>query len=211
MCTSLSDDQLLAAYAEQGDQHAFQQLVHRHKDRVYGFILGMVHDAELANDLFQDTFLKVIDVMHRRRSGYTPKGRFIGWVLMIARNVVYDYKRSRNKWKDVANNDEDYWERLPDDTKSPDEQLYLKERRQWLDDCIESLPPAQREVVLLRQDAGLTFREIAEITGVSINTSLGRMRYALINLRTMIDQQSRRYAPKTDQFGNGKLSTTTHV
>ena len=211
MYTSLPDDQLLSAYAERGDQRAFQQLVNRHKDRVYGFILGMVHDSELANDLFQDTFLKVIDVMHRRRGGYDPQGRFLGWVLMIARNVVYDYKRSRSKWKDIANDDEEYWDRIPDDAKSADEQLYLKERSQWLDACIESLPPSQREVVLLRQDAELTFREIAEITGVSINTALGRMRYALIHLRAMINRQSQRYAPEADQPGNGQSPKTTYV
>ncbi len=211
MYKSRSDDELLAAYVERGDQRAFQQLVNRHKDRVYGFILGMVHDTELANDLFQDTFLKVVDVMHRRRGSYTPQGRFMGWVLMIARNVVYDYKRSRNKWKDIAGEDENYWDRLPDDAKAPDEELYLKERSQWLDACIGALPPPQREVVLLRQDAGLTFREIAEITDVSINTALGRMRYALINLRAMITQQSQRYAPKVDQLENGQLSAKAYV
>lgn len=205
------DDELLAAYIERGDQLAFQRLVNRHKDRVYGFIFGMVYDTELASDLFQDTFLKVIDVMHRRRGSYTPQGRFLGWVLMIARNVVYDYKRGRSKWRDVANEDEGYWDRLPDDGKSPDEELYLKERGQWLDSCIEALPPVQREVVLLRQDAGLTFREIAEITDVSINTALGRMRYALINLRTMIERQSQCYAPKSERLENGQLPTKAHV
>ncbi len=211
MYKSWPDDQLLSAYVEQGDQRAFQQLVNRHKDRVYGFILGMVYDAELANDLFQDTFLKVVDVMHRRRGNYTPQGRFLGWVLRIARNVVYDHKRSRNKWKDIADGDEEYWDRLPDNAKAPDEELYLKERSQWLDACIKSLPPPQREVVLLRQDAGLTFREIAKVTDVSINTALGRMRYALINLRTMIERQSRRYAPKEEQLENGQLSAKTNA
>jgi len=211
MRPSLPDDQLLAAYVERGDQFAFQQLVNRHKDRVYGFILGMVHDAELANDLFQDTFLKVIDVMHRRRGGYTPQGKFLGWILMIARNVVYDYKRSRNKWMDVASENEDYWDYLPDDAHTPDDSLYFKERSQWLNACIQSLPPAQREVVLLRQDADLTFREISEITGVSINTALGRMRYALINLRRMIDRPSQRYAPATESSERQSISKRTHV
>ena len=202
---------MLAAYAERGDQLAFQQLVHRHKDRVYRFILGMVHDTELANDLFQDTFLKVIDVMHRRRKGYHPQGRFLGWVLMIARNVVYDHKRSRNKWKDISESDEEYWDRLPDETTLPDERLHLKERTHWLDGCIQSLPPLQREVILLRQDAELTFREIAEITGVSTNTALGRMRYALINLRRMMDQPSRHNDSCADPLKNGALPKQTHV
>ncbi|MCY4172395.1 MAG: sigma-70 family RNA polymerase sigma factor [Bacteroidetes bacterium] len=211
MRSTLSDDQLLAAYAEKGDQLAFEQLVRRHKDRVYGFIMGMVRDTELANDLFQDTFVKVIDVMHRRRTHYSPQGRFVGWILMIARNVVFDYKRSRNKWKDVAGDNEEYWEQLPDENHTPDDLLYFKERSQWLDDCIQSLPPSQREVVLLRQDAELTFREISEITGVSINTALGRMRYALINLRAMIDKQSQSYAPPGSDIGCNSYSTTTHA
>lgn len=199
MCSSKPDDELVSAYAERGDQLAFQKLVHRHKDQVYSFILGMVHDAELASDLFQDTFIKVIDVMHRRRRGYTPQGRFLGWVLMIARNVVYDHRRSRSKWKDISESDEEYWNQLPADIPLPDEVLYRKERSQWLNACIASLPPAQREVVLLRQDAGLTFREISEITGVSINTALGRMRYALTNLRQMMDAASQQCAMKQNE------------
>jgi len=209
MATHLSDDQLMAAYAEKGDQYAFQQLVSRHKDRVYGFILAMVHDSELANDLFQDTFVKVIDVVHRRRSGYSPQGRFLGWILMIARNVVFDYKRSRHKWRDVAADNTEYWEQLPDETHAPDDLLYLKERSQWLDACIQSLPPTQREVVLLRQDADLTFREISEITGVSINTTLGRMRYALINLRAIIDKQS--LPPRASDSEKKTYSRSTHA
>ncbi len=207
----MSDDQLVEHFVNRGDQIAFQQLVNRHKDRIYGFILGMVYDAELTNDLFQDTFVKVLDVMHRRRGGYTPQGRFLGWVLMIARNVVYDHMRSRKKWKDPASDDEDYWENLLDDAKLPDEQLHEKERSQWLDECIASLPPKQREVVLLRQGDELTFREIAEITEVSINTVLGRMRYALVHLRKMIDQESQRYMPKASPSGNGQVHKTTNA
>ena len=211
MNKSLSDDELLTAYAERGDQLAFRQLVDRHKDRVYSFILGMVHDAELASDLFQDTFLRVIDVMQRRRGSYKPQGRFLGWVLMIARNVVYDHKRSRKKWKDVSDGDDGFWDRLPDDAEPADEALHLRERSQWLSACINNLPPAQREVVLLRQDAELTFREIAEITDVSINTALGRMRYALINLQKMIEQQSSSYAPQSTRSQNMQLTAVTHV
>ena len=195
MRSQIPDDQLFAAYAERGDQGAFRQLIERHQERVYGFILGMVHDPELASDLFQDTFLRVVDVIQRRRGAYDPRGRFLGWVLRIARNVVLDHKRSRAKWQDVADDDETYWDRLPDDAEPADDVLHRKEQRNWLDACIARLPAAQREVLLLRQDSGLTFREIAEITNVSINTALGRMRYALINLRSMIQEQSKRYVP----------------
>ena len=188
-----SDDQLFAAYTERGDQQAFRQLVERHQERVYGFILGMVQDPELASDLFQDTFVRIIDVIQRRPGAYDPRGRFLGWVLRIARNVVFDHKRSRSKWHDVAASDDTYWDRLPDDAVPLEDELHRKEQRNWLDACIAQLPAAQREVLLLRQDAGLTFREIAEITNVSINTALGRMRYALINLRLMMQKQSRCY------------------
>ncbi len=193
MRSQIPDDQLIMAYAERGDQNAFRQLVERHQERVYGFILGMVHDPDLARDLFQDTFMRVVDVIQRRRGSYDPRGRFLGWVLRIARNVVLDYKRSRSKWHDAAGGDEAFWDRLPDDAAPADDELHRKEQRKWLDACIARLPVAQREVLLLRQDSDLTFREIAEITNVSINTALGRMRYALINLRSMVKEQSKDY------------------
>ena len=186
----ITDDALMAAYADHGDQHAFNRLVRRHKDQIYRYILGMVRDPELASDLFQDTFLRVIDVVQRRRGSYTPQSRFVGWVMRIARNIVLDYKRSRSKWYDISEGDDTYWDRLPDQMPLADELLHCQEQRDWLDACIAKLPDAQREVLLLRQDSDLTFREIATITDVSINTALGRMRYALINLRSVIKQQT---------------------
>ena len=206
----ISDDQLLTAYADHGDQQAFNRLVRRHKDRVYRYILGMVRDRQLASDLFQDTFLRVIDVVQGRRGSYTPQSRFLGWVMRIARNVVLDYKRKRSKSYDILNGDETYWDRLPDKATPPDELLHSKQQRNWLDQCIARLPEAQREVLMLRQDTDLTFREIAEITNVSINTALGRMRYALINLRSMIEQQKGQYAPERGELpkkGLGKTAT----
>ena len=188
------DEQLVAAYLERGDQRAFRTLVERHQERIYGYLLGMVRDRDLANDLFQDTFLRVIDAMQRRRGSYTQQGRWVGWVMRIARNATLDHLRSRKKWQDVsaATGDEDagasYWDRLPDDAPAADEQLHRLQQHEWLDACIEHLPPEQREVLLLRQETELTFREIADLTEVSINTALGRMRYALLNLRRMIEE-----------------------
>lgn len=190
MAEKISDDALLAAYADRGDRHAFSQLVRRHKDHVYRYILGMVRDPELASDLFQDTFLRVINVLQKRPGAYTPQNRFGGWVTRIARNIVLDHMRSRSKWQDISEGDETYWERLPDTEPLADEVLHSNQQRDWLDQFIARLPDAQREVLILRQDTELTFREIADITDVSINTALGRMRYALINLRSMMKEQS---------------------
>ena len=200
MADQVSDDALMAAYADHGDQRAFNKLVRRHKDHVYRYIFAMVQDSELASDLFQDTFLRVIDVLQKRRGSYTPQSRFAGWVTRIARNVVLDHMRSRSKWHDVSDGDENYWSRLPDKEPLADEVLHRNEQRSWMSACIAQLPDAQREVLILRQDTDLTFREIADITGVSINTALGRMRYALINLRSIMNK----HVSQAD--GDGMLS-----
>jgi len=150
----------------------------------------MVRDREVANDLFQETFLRVIKALNKDRGSYTVQGKFLGWVLRIARNAALDHLRAKKKWQDVSslNGEEDtsYWDRLPDDGPSADVQLHASEQNDLLRECIERLPEEQREVLLLRHESDLTFREIADLTGCSINTALGRMRYALINLRRMM-------------------------
>lgn len=185
-----TDDQLVAAYLERGDTQAFRRLVERHQERIYGYLLGMVRDPEVANDLFQETFLRVLAALRQERASYTRQGRWLAWVLRIARNAALDYLRSRRRWRDVTpetgKEHTTFWDRLPDETPGADEMLEAAERQAQLAACIERLPPEQREVLLLRQEAELTFREIAELTGVSINTALGRMRYALNNLRKMM-------------------------
>ena len=190
-----SDEQLVTAYLDQNDQQAFSTLVQRHQERIFGYLLGMVHDKNLANDLFQETFLRVIKAMNNQRGSYTKQGRWLAWVMRIARNATLDHLRSRKKWQDVSDNaDEEnasYWERLPDDAPMPDELLKRAEQRDWLDACIDRLSPEQREVLLLRHESELTFREIAELTDCSINTALGRMRYALLNLRQMMGDKKK--------------------
>lgn len=185
-----TDEELVAAYLEEGDERAFRQLVERHQDRIFGYIMGMVKNRALANDLFQETFVRVIDAMQDRRGSYTQQGHWISWVMRIARNATIDHIRKQKKWADVSNDDPEdnrsFWERLPDDAPFADEELHRSEQREWLDEHIQQLAPEQREVLLLRQTTDLTFREIAELTDVSINTALGRMRYALKNLRKMI-------------------------
>ena len=185
-----TDEALVAAYLDRGDQAAFRSLVERHQERIFGYLLGMVRDREVANDLFQETFLRVIAAMQRQRGSYAQQGRWLGWVMRIARNAALDHLRRRKKWTDVSPaSDEDagsFWDRLPDAEPFADELLHHADQVARLEACIERLPPEQREVVLLRHETDLTFREIAEITEVSINTALGRMRYALLNLRRMM-------------------------
>lgn len=182
-----TDEALAAAYIERDDESAFRTLVERHEARIFGYLLGMVRNREVANDLFQETFLRVISAMRRERGSYERQGRWLAWVMRIARNSALDHLRRRKKWQDVdKDGEETFWEQMPDDMPIADDRLRHVEQARLLEVCIRNLPPEQREVVLLRHETDLTFREIADLTGVSINTALGRMRYALINLRKMM-------------------------
>ncbi len=186
-----ADEALVARYVEEADQAAFRTLVERHQERVFSYLRGMVKDREVANDLFQETFYRVIRALHEERGSYTGQGKFLGWVLRIARNAALDHLRARKKWQDMGPDDETgqtgWWDRLPDDAPSALELVQGTEERDLLTACIDQLSPDQREVVLLRHASDLTFREIAELTDCSINTALGRMRYALVNLRRMME------------------------
>ena len=187
-----TDEELITAYLEENDQEAFRTLVERHQDQIFGYLMGMVKDRAVANDLFQETFLRVVEAMQDRRGSYTHRGQWLSWVMRIARNAAIDHIRKQKKWADVANDDEEegrsFWDTLPTDEPHADEALHRAEQREWLDEHIQKLSPEQREVLLLRQETDLTFREIAELTDVSINTALGRMRYALKNLRKMMEE-----------------------
>ncbi len=185
-----TDEELVTAYLEEDDEQAFQQLVERHQDRIFGYLMGMVKNRAVANDLFQETFERVIKAMQGQRGSYDPQGQWLSWVMSIARNAAIDHTRRQKKWKEVPQKEDDgrsFWDTLEDDSPYADEQLHRAEQREWLDEHIEQLAPEQREVLLLRQETDLTFREIAELQDVSINTALGRMRYALKNLRKMME------------------------
>ncbi len=187
-----TDEDLVTTYLEEGDESAFRQLVERHQDRIFGYLMGMVKDRAVANDVFQDTFVRVIDAM--RDGSYTQKGKWLSWVMSIARNAAIDHMRKQKKWADVPHDPDEgrsFWETLEDDSPYADEELHRAEQREWLDEHIEQLAPEQREVLLLRQETDLTFREIAELQDVSINTALGRMRYALKNLRKMMENSDK--------------------
>lgn len=197
-----TDEELVTAYLEEDDEQAFRTLVERHQDQIFGYLMGMVKNRAVANDLFQETFLRVINAMQERRGSYTHKGQWLSWVMRIARNAAIDHMRKQKKWADVSQDEDDdrsFWDTVADeDEPAADEELHRAEQREWLDEYIEQLSPEQREVLLLRQETELTFREIAELTDVSINTALGRMRYALKNLRKMMEQSGKTSLAETN-------------
>lgn len=184
----MTDEQLAILYIE-GNNRAFDLLLERNKTKIFTYILFVVRNRELANDVFQDTFVKVI--VRLQRGDYQPTGKFSAWVMRIAHNVVMDLYRATSN-SNVVDVDEDNdmtkveGEDLIDE---PIETAFINE--QVLTDVkhlMEMLPPLQREVVFMRFFQNLSFKEISETTGVSINTALGRMRYAIINMRRLMNQ-----------------------
>ena len=183
----LSDQVLLNSYLA-GDRGAISQLIDRHSNRVRDYIRMMVEDRDVADDILQETFIKAVRVIDEGR--YADSGKFLSWVLRIAHNQVIDYFRSQKSAKTVNESESGYnvlgTLRFAESTvedRMISEQIAADVRR-----LVDHLPEEQREVVMLRYCSGLSFQEIAEQTEVSINTALGRMRYALINLRKMIKE-----------------------
>lgn len=173
-----------------GDETCIETLINRHRTKVYTYILLTIKNQSLAEDLFQETFIKVIQSL--RNGKYRDNGRFLSWVIRIAHNLIIDHFRKEKQMNAVSNDDTEMdlfnSKKLADDNI---EQLMVSSQiRKDLRRLINELPDDQREVVLLRHFGGLSFKEIADHTGVSINTALGRMRYALINLRKMINERN---------------------
>ena len=185
----VSDQKLLNCYLS-GDRNAISQLIERHSRRVRDYIQMMVKDGDVADDIFQETFIKAVRVIDEGR--YTDNGRFLSWILRIAHNQVIDHFRAQKQNRQLNEAEAGYdvlgTLRLAERTVADEivcEQIAGDVRR-----MVELLPDEQREVVMMRYYSGLSFKEIAEQTGVSINTALGRMRYALINLRKMIKEKN---------------------
>ena len=187
MRASLSDRDLIRAYRE-GDERAFETLLNRYQSGVFSKIVFVVRDHELANDLFQDTWIKVVKVL---KSGkYVEEGKFGPWVMRIAHNAAIDHFRRNRKKRMVRPTDEfDIFDTLAHDAPNAMDNMVQEEVLAELRQLIPALPEEQRAVVKMRLEQQCSFKEIAEETGVSINTALGRMRYALINLRRMVDEQ----------------------
>ncbi len=183
-----TDKELIDLYLE-GHEHALESLINRHQDKVFTSIMMFVKDTNLAEDIFQDTFIKVL---HTLRSGtYKEEGKFAPWVMRISYNLCIDHFRRLKRNPMVATSDGfDIFEVLKFADENAEDRIIRKETHHKVRKLVESLPEEQREVVILRHYAGLSFKEIADTTGVSINTALGRMRYALINLRKMITENA---------------------
>ncbi len=183
----LSDQDLIGRYLA-GNESALEQLIRRHKNRVFAYILMVVKDKELAEDLFQDTFIKVINTF---RSGqYKEEGKFIQWVMRISHNLIIDHFRKSKRLPVVENNDEyDIFDKVRIPVESIEDQIIIEQIHKDVKNLIDYLPKEQREVLVMRHYADMSFKDIAEVTNVSINTALGRMRYALINLRKLVREK----------------------
>ena len=185
--TELSDNELIKQFLS-GDESVLEMLITRHQRKVFTSILLLVKDKELAEDLFQETFIKVINTL--RSGNYHEEGKFLPWVVRIGHNLVIDYFRKQKRMPMVRDTDE---YSVMDGLKLTDENIEDKmivcQIHTEIRQLIEYLPLDQREVVIMRHYADMSFKDIAESTNVSINTSLGRMRYALINLRKLIKEK----------------------
>ena len=183
----LSDQQLLNSYLS-GDQSAISQLIEKYRRRVTEYIRMMVKDRDVADDIFQDTFIKVIRTIDSGR--YVDNGKFLSWVLRIAHNQVIDHFRQKKQSNNVTEADAgfDILNTLRFSERTVEDDIVEGQIGEQIRAMVAELPEEQREVVMMRYYSGLSFKEIAEMTGVGINTALGRMRYALINLRKMIKE-----------------------
>ncbi len=182
----VSDQELIGRYIA-GNQSSLEILIHRHKNRVFAYILMIVKDKELAEDLFQDTFIKVINTI--RSGSYKEEGKFIQWVMRIAHNLIIDYFRKSKRIPIVENKDEyDIFDKVRIPVESVEERLITEQIHLDVKKLIEYLPLEQKEVLMMRHYGDMSFKDIAEVTNVSINTALGRMRYALINLRKLVHE-----------------------
>jgi len=187
--TTISDKQLIKEYLN-GNQISLEKLISRHKNRVYAYILMVVKDKQLADDIFQDTFIKVINTM--KAGSYKEEGKFIQWVMRIAHNLIIDFFRKSKRIPVIDNDSSDFdiFDTISLTDKSIEETLIVNQIHKDVRGLIEHLPPEQKEVLYMRHYSDMSFKDIAEQTDVSINTALGRMRYALINLRKLIKEKN---------------------
>lgn len=181
-----NDSQLVSEYMK-GRESCLEVLINRHQSRVYSYIISKIRDEDLANDVFQDTFVKVINTLRAGR--YNEEGKFLPWVMRIAHNLVIDHFRKAKRMPTIAPSDDfDIFDIIKDGAPTVENAMIREQIEKDLVRMVEFLPEEQKEVLKLRIYSKLSFKEIAEQTDVSINTALGRMRYALMNLRKIIEQ-----------------------
>jgi len=187
----ISDSSLVSLYIK-GNERAFEQLVQRHKSRIYTTIYLIVKDQCVAEDLLQDSFIKAISTIKSGR--YNDEGKFLPWIMRIAHNLAIDYFRRERRYPTVILEDgSNVFNTLDFSEDSAESVQIKKETHERLRELIQQLPEQQREVLMMRHYGEMSFQEIADATGVSINTALGRMRYALINLRKQMHKNKIRY------------------
>jgi len=186
---NLSDFELVQEFID-GKASSIETLINRHRKKVYTYIVVIVKNHSLAEDVFQDTFIKVINSLREGR--YKDNGRFLSWVLRIAHNLIIDYFRKEKQLNTVSNDnyETDIFNTRKFAEKTVEENLVFDQITKDIRRLVQELPQDQREVIILRHYCDLSFKEIAEHTDVSINTALGRMRYALINLRRLIKEKN---------------------
>ena len=183
------DSVLISDYLN-GNNAAFERLLTRYKNRVYGFVYAKVNNASLADDIFQDTFIKVVKTL--QAGNYKEEGRFLSWVLRIAHNLIVDHYRKSNRMPKYESSREEFdvVANLSEPGVNVEFQLIENQIHTDLITLIDELPDNQKEVLHMRLYQDMSFKDIADNTGVSINTALGRMRYAVINLRKMIEERN---------------------
>lgn len=188
----LIDDHRLVELYTKGNESALETLIARHQKRVFTYIMMIVRDQKLAEDIFQDTFFKVIQTL--KRGNYNEEGKFLPWVLRIAHNLVIDHFRKEKRMPTVSacsneeGEDYDIFDIMGHVQPNSEDEIIVKQSKKDLRKFVEKLPLEQREVLMMRHYYDMSFKEIADKTNVSINTALGRMRYALINMRKMMEE-----------------------
>ncbi|GGW62409.1 RNA polymerase ECF family sigma subunit [Winogradskyella epiphytica] len=184
----IQDAELVSNYIN-GDESALSVLIERHKQKIYSFIYSKVYDRDITEDVFQDTFIKVIKTL--KRGKYNEEGKFLPWVMRIAHNLVIDHFRKNSRMPKFDNTGEfSIFSVLSDSTLNAEKTLIKDQVESDVRRIIEELPEDQKQVLMMRMYQDMSFKEISERTGVSINTALGRMRYALINMRKVIEQNN---------------------
>jgi len=184
-----SDQQLVSSFI-QGNSAALEELFKRHKNRVFSFIISKVRDRDLADDIFQDAFFKAITSL--KKGKYNEEGKFLPWLMRISHNLVIDHFRKLKRMpvagKSKQYEDFDIFDVISNDDQNKEQNMMESEQIGLLRSLIDGLPENQKEVLIMRHYQDLSFKEISEKTGVSINTALGRMRYALINVRKLMEE-----------------------
>ncbi len=182
----LPDAALVKEYVA-GNEDALTKLIKRHESKIYGFIYSKIPDRDITNDVFQDTFIKVIKTL--KSNSYNEEGKFLPWVMRISHNLVVDHYRKTKKMPMFRETEEfSIFSIMSDDSMTIENKIIADQVEMDLKKLIEELPADQKQVLVMRMYQDMSFKEISESTGVSINTALGRMRYALMNLRKVIDK-----------------------